>query len=129
MKNLIRSIILLGVFFNCTFPLYSQDMNPVGKYKLRHNIPSEAFRRNDSIIEFPIWSHDEFIELAKNKKVHITIVTTDKSEQKIEGTWNKVDDKIEVKTEIGNFIFKLIIIDKKPHLKLVDNEFKFYMKI
>ena len=52
MKNLIRSIILLAVFFNCTFLLYSQDINPVGKYQLRHNIPKEAFNYNDDSIFF-----------------------------------------------------------------------------
>jgi hypothetical protein len=129
MKNLIRSIILLGVFFNCTFLLYSQDINPVGKYQLRHNIPKEAFSYSDSVIEYPIWIHEEFIELKRNKSVYITVVNSDKSEQKIKGTWCLKDGNIEVKSSLGNFKFVLVTIDKKPHLNSIENRFKYYIKI
>lgn len=129
MKNLIKYLFLFGLISIYTNPLHSQNKSVAGKYQLRHNFPKEAYRGNrDSIFEFPVFLFKEIIELKKNKKARITIIQTDDKEEISNGTWVQNGDTIEVKLENGKLIFRIVIIEDKPHLKLESNNFMYYEK-
>ncbi|MEN9440116.1 MAG: hypothetical protein RLZ33_192 [Bacteroidota bacterium] len=130
MRPILIKILFLGLISFSQSNALSQSNNLSGTYKLRHDIPKEAFKdHNDSIVEFPVWLHDETIELKKNKKAKITIVNNDQSEEILIGNWVKVNETIELEIETNDkFAFVIIIIDDIPHLKLINNSFKYYKK-
>lgn len=132
MRPILFKILFLGLISFSHSNAISQSNKLSGTYKLRHNIPKEAFKdHNDSIVEFPIWIHDETIELKKNKKAKITTVKNDQSEEILIGNWVKVNETIELEIEnetFDKFTFVIVIIDDIPHLKLINNSFKYYKK-
>ncbi|MBU2062205.1 MAG: hypothetical protein KKH44_10205 [Bacteroidetes bacterium] len=129
MKNLIKYLLLLGVISIFSTPLYSQNKQVTGKYQLLHNIPKHVFEGSrDSIFEFPVFIHQEIIELKKNEKARITIIQADNKEEIKNGSWIQTGDIIEIKLENAVLIFRIVSIENKPHLKLENSEFKYYEK-
>lgn len=129
MKNLIKYLLLLGVISIFSTPLYSQNKQVTGKYQLLHNIPKHVFKGSrDSIFEFPVFIHQEIIELKKNEKARITIIQADNKEEIKNGSWIQTGNIIEIKLENAVLIFRIVSIENKPHLKLENSEFKYYEK-
>ena len=75
-----------------------------------------------------MYLHDEIIELKKSHKANITLIKTDKSKELLSGTWSQNADKIEITLKNTRLAFRIVSIENKPHLKLENNEFKYYEK-
>lgn len=129
MKQTISKMLILLIIVFSQFNIYSQSEKLSGKYSLRHNIPKVAFVNSpDSTLEFPVYLHDEIIELKKSHKANITLIKTDKSKELLSGTWSQNVDKIEITLKNTKLTFRIVSIENKPHLKLENNEFKYYEK-
>lgn len=132
MRGVIFKILFLGIISFSLSSALSQTSNLSGTYKLCHNIPKDALKEyNDSIVEFPVWLHNETIELKKNKKAKITIEKNDNSEVIMYGSWSKTSEIIEIQIENetkDKLTFDIISIDETIHLKLTNHDFKYYKK-
>lgn len=121
---LIVSIVWL-LFSN---PIFSQNQQFTGKYRLLHNIPKNAYSTiQDTVFEFPLFISNETIELRKNNKARI-VIEKDKIEDIKTGTWIYNNNRIELQINQVKLIFNIVNIEDKSHLKLENSEFKYYQK-